>query len=63
MSSSRLIVAKEPAINCPTSLEVALSLSVPVKIADDKFSIEEKRLDLYIDLKASSTFSCPLRGA
>jgi len=46
-----------------STLDMALGLSDPWKVTEDKFSLEEKRLDIYIDFKPGSTFTCPDCGA
>ena len=46
-----------------STLEAALGLTTPWKITKDKFSPEEKRLDIWIDFETGSTFSCPVCGA
>jgi len=46
-----------------STLEAALGLTPPWKVTDDKFSPEEKRLDITIDFEPGSTFSCPVCGA
>ena len=45
-----------------STLEAALGLTPPWKVTDDKFSLEEKRLDITIDFEPGSTFSCPVCG-
>lgn len=46
-----------------STMDMALGLSDPWKVTEDKFSLEEKRLDIYIDFKPGSTFTCPDCGA
>jgi len=46
-----------------STLEAALGLTAPWKVTEDRFSVEEKRLDITIDFEPGSTFSCPDCGA
>jgi len=42
-----------------STLDMAPGLSDPWKVTEDKFSLEEKRLDIYIDFEPGSIFTCP----
>jgi transposase len=46
-----------------STLEAALGLTAPWKVTEDRFSVEEKRLDITIDFESGSTFTCPDCGA
>jgi len=53
----------EAGVKNHSTLEAALGLSAPWKVAKDTFSLEEKRLDISIDFEPGSTFSRPVCGA
>lgn len=46
-----------------TSLKAVLGLTPPRIVTNDKFSLEEKWLDINIDFEPGSTFTYPVSGA